>query len=160
MPSTYSQSKFVFCEASLRLDVSVRAQVLNLMKDLQAKYNSLYVCFQPERIRYICDRIAVMYLGKMVEIADREEFFARPLHPYTEAPLSAIPVPDVNVKRERIILKGDVPSPYNPPAGCKFHNRCSKATKFCAQVEPELTEVEAGHFAACHLYSNPQEMKG
>lgn len=147
--------KFIVCdEAVSALDVSVRAQVLNLMMDLQKSkdLSYLFISHDLSVIRYICDKIAVMYLGKIVELADNEELFENTMHPYTEALLSAIPIPDVNVKKEKIILKGDVPSPLNPPSGCRFHTRCPKVMDICKEVEPELLEKKKGHMVACHLW--------
>ncbi|GAI44420.1 unnamed protein product, partial [marine sediment metagenome] len=105
-------------------------------------------------IKYISDRVVVMYLGKIVEIADKKEFFANTLHPYAQALISAVPVPNPDYKKKRIILQGDVPSPADPPKGCGFHPRCSKVMKICSEVEPKLKEIKDGHFCACHLYNN------
>jgi oligopeptide/dipeptide ABC transporter ATP-binding protein len=154
--------EFIFCDEPVSaLDVSVRAQVLNLMKDIQADRDLTYMFVSHDLsvVRFICDRVAVMYLGKIVEIADKHGLFEDAKHPYTEALLSAIPVPDVTVKRERILLEGDLPSPYNPPSGCQFHNRCRYATPYCAVAEPALTKVEDEHYVACHRYSAPEKMK-
>lgn len=154
--------KFVFCDEPVSaLDVSVRAQVLNLMKDIQAELDLTYMFVSHDLsvVRFICDRVAVMYLGKIVEIADKHGLFDNAKHPYTEALLSAIPVPDVDVKQERILLDGDLPSAYNPPSGCQFHNRCRHATKYCSVVEPLLAKVEGEHYVACHLFNDPEKMK-
>ncbi|MBN2046276.1 MAG: dipeptide ABC transporter ATP-binding protein [Anaerolineaceae bacterium] len=134
------------------LDVSIQAQVLNLLKDLQSEFNLtyLFVAHNLGVVEYISNRVAVMYLGKIVEISTRDNVFNHPMHPYTIALLSAVPVPDPTAKRERIILTGDVPSPLNPPSGCRFHPRCPKATPECAEVEPELQEIAPGHFVACN----------
>ena len=145
--------EFVVCdEAVSALDVSVRAQVLNLMRNMQQKKNltSLFISHDLSVVRHISDRIAVMYLGSVVEVAEKAQLYSNPMHPYTKALLSAIPLPDVKKKRQRIILEGDVPSAYNPPSGCKFHTRCPYATDRCRQEAPVLQEVEKGHKAACH----------
>ena len=135
------------------LDVSVQAQVINLLKDLQRDSNLayLFVSHNLAVVEHISHRIAVMYLGKVVELADKKTLFASPLHPYTEALLSAVPVPDPRIKRDRIILRGDVPSPMNPPTGCAFHTRCPYVKDICRVETPSMREVTAGHFAACHL---------
>ena len=147
------EPKFIFCDEPVSaLDVSVRAQVLNLMKDLQKEFNLTYMFISHDLsvVRFLCDRIGVMYLGRMVEIADRQELYDNPMHPYTKALLSAIPVPDVDVKHEPMLLEGDIPSPINPPKGCKFHTRCRYCTEICKNVTPQFEEVEPGHFVACH----------
>ena len=146
--------EFVVCdEAVSALDVSVRAQVLNLMKKMQEKRGLTYLFISHDLsvVRHVSDRVAVMYLGSVVEVAEKRELYGHPLHPYTKALLSAIPIPDANRKRQRIILEGDVPSAYNPPAGCKFHTRCPYATDRCRQEVPALKDVGGGHMAACHL---------
>jgi len=151
------EPKIIMCdEAVSALDVSIRSQIINLLKDLQKEFNLtyLFIAHDLSVIKYISDRVVVMYLGKIVEIADKKEFFADTLHPYAQALISAVPVPNPDYKRERIILKGDVPSPVNPPKGCRFHPRCSKVMKICSEIEPELAKVKEGHFVACHLYSN------
>ena len=136
------------------LDVSIRSQIINLFKELQQEFKLtyLFIAHDLSVIKYISDRVAVMYLGKIVEIAPKKAFFDNTLHPYAQALVSAVPVPNPDFKRKRILLEGDVPSPADPPAGCHFHPRCPKVMEICSQVEPELKEVEKGHFVACHLY--------
>lgn len=146
--------EFVVCDEPVSaLDVSVRSQVLNLMVNLQKTYHLTYLFISHDLsvIRHISTRVAVMYLGQIVEIADTQSLFEKPSHPYTQALLSAIPIPDVNSGRKRQILQGDVPSPIHPPAGCRFHTRCPYATEKCRTVQPEQTEIDPGHFVACHL---------
>lgn len=146
-------SEFVVCdEAVSALDVSVRAQVLNLMRNMQQKKNLTYLFISHDLsvVRHISDRIAVMYLGSVAEVAEKAQLYSNPMHPYTKALLSAIPLPDVKKKRQRIILQGDVPSAYNPPSGCKFHTRCPYATDRCKQEIPVLRQMEKGHQVACH----------
>ncbi|MBI3453452.1 MAG: dipeptide ABC transporter ATP-binding protein [Rhodospirillales bacterium] len=135
------------------LDVSVQAQVVNLLMDLQAEFglSYLFVAHDLAVVEHISHRIAVMYLGRIVELTDKQSLFARPLHPYTEALLSAVPIPDPQMQRKRIILMGDVPSPINRPAGCHFHTRCPYAEAHCRVEEPAMQEVHPGHFVACHL---------
>jgi peptide/nickel transport system ATP-binding protein len=138
------------------LDVSIQSQIINLMQDLQKEFNLTYVFISHDLsvVRHISDRVAVMYLGKMMELADKESLYADPLHPYTQALLSAVPVPKRKnmTKRERIVLQGDLPSPSNPPSGCVFHTRCPAAMESCKQIVPEFKEIKPGHFIACHLY--------
>ena len=134
------------------LDVSIRAQILNLLRDLQQKLGLtyLYISHDLSTVKHICHRVAVMYLGKLVEIAETEELFENPLHPYTVALMSAIPIPDPRHKSNRIVLPGEVPSPISPPSGCRFHPRCPRAIDICAKEEPLLIEVRPGHWLACY----------
>ncbi|MBU8712975.1 dipeptide ABC transporter ATP-binding protein [Brevibacillus sp. HD3.3A] len=148
------QPKLIICdEAVSALDVSIQAQVLNLLKSLQKEFKLTYLFISHDLgvVRHISDRVMVMYLGKVVEIADKKSLFDSPQHPYTQALLSAIPVPDVSKKQERIILRGDVPSPINPPQGCRFHTRCPLAVERCKTEVPALTNVHSTHQVACHL---------
>ena len=135
------------------LDVSIQAQVLNLLEDLQEEFGLtyLFIAHNLSVIKHISDRVAVMYLGKIVELAKTEELFDNPKHPYTEALISAVPVPDPDYKTERILLEGDVPSPVNPPSGCYFHPRCRYAREVCRTETPVYRTVEREHFATCHL---------
>lgn len=135
------------------LDVSIQAQIINLLSDLQQEKQLTYLFISHDLsvVEHLCDRIGVMYLGSMVEMASKEEMFRNPLHPYTKALLSAVPIPDPTLRRERIVLKGDIPSPANPPSGCKFHTRCPLATDICKQQIPEYRDVGDQHFVACHL---------
>ncbi|WP_066386291.1 ABC transporter ATP-binding protein [Neobacillus mesonae] len=138
------------------LDVSIQAQIINLMEDLQSEFGLTYIFISHDLsvVRHISDRVGVMYLGKMMELANKEDLFANPLHPYTRALMSAVPVPRKNglAKRERIILTGDLPSPANPPKGCVFHTRCPHAMPACREAVPAFKEVQPNHFIACHLY--------
>lgn len=147
--------KFIICDEPISaLDVSIQAQVVNLLKDLQDKLGLtyLFIAHDLSMVRYISDRVGVMYLGHMMELADSEELYENPLHPYTKALLSAIPIPDPKIQRsrQRIMLEGDVPSPINPPEGCRFVDRCSYATKVCREKTPEFREIKENHFVACH----------
>ncbi|MCD2345693.1 ABC transporter ATP-binding protein [Clostridium guangxiense] len=147
--------KFIVADEPVSaLDVSIQAQIINLLIKLQREkgFSCLFISHDLSVVEYICQKVGVMYLGNMVELAENEELFKNPLHPYTKALLSAVPVPDPKFKRNRIILKGDIPSPANPPSGCKFHTRCNYATDRCSNEIPEYREIDKNHFVACHLY--------
>ena len=152
-----TEPKFVVCdEAVSALDVSIQSQIINLLKDLKDKENLTYMFISHDLsvVKYISDRIAVMYLGVIVELTSSEELFANPLHPYTRALLSAIPTTDINKDKEMVILEGDIPSPINPPPGCKFNTRCKECMEICLSVAPEWREQVPGHFVACHKYDD------
>ncbi|GAB4449138.1 MAG: dipeptide ABC transporter ATP-binding protein [Anaerolineales bacterium] len=145
---------FIICDEPVSaLDVSIQSQVLNILKDLQQEFGLtyLFIAHNLSVVEHISDRVAVMYLGKMVELTTRDELFRNPLHPYTQALMSAIPIPNPRLKRQRVILKGDVPSPLNPPKGCRFHPRCPLAMERCSQEEPVFREVSPDHWVACWL---------
>jgi len=147
--------KLIICDEPVSaLDVSIQAQVINLLGDLKKEFQLSYILIAHDLsvVNHVSDRIAVMYLGKVIELTTKKKLLTKPLHPYTQALMSAVPVLDPDKKKQRIILKGDVPSPVNPPSGCRFHPRCFKAMEVCSQMEPLWAEVEPEHFAMCHLY--------
>lgn len=147
---------FIICDEPVSaLDVSIQAQIINLLKDLQEKYGMAYLFISHDLsvVEHISDTVGVMYLGDMVEFASKNDIFDNPMHPYTEALFSAIPIPDPTRKTNRIILEGSIPSPANPPSGCKFHTRCSRCMDICSREIPQMREIETGHFVRCHLFS-------
>lgn len=149
------EPKFIVCDEPISaLDVSIQAQVVNLLIKLQKEFGLTYLFISHDLsvVEHISDTVGVMYLGNLVEYGETDDIFANPLHPYTKALFSAIPIPDPTVKRERIVLQGSIPSPANPPAGCKFHTRCPYATERCKTEAPKQCEVEPGHYVVCHLY--------
>lgn len=151
--------EFIVCDEPVSaLDVSIQAQIINLLRDLQKQFGLTYLFISHDLsvVEHISDTVGVMYLGNMVEFADTDKIFSKPLHPYTEALFSAIPIPDPDYKMNRVILEGSIPSPANPPSGCKFHTRCSKCMEICKHFQPDFTEVEPGHFCACHLYNSEE----
>lgn len=152
--------ELVICDEPVSaLDVSIQAQIINMLIDLRKNLGLTYIFISHDLsvVKHISDEVGVMYLGSLVEYGTKERVFENTLHPYTKALFSAVPVPNPHVKMNRIILKGDIPSPVNPPKGCKFHTRCDKCMEICKHVVPEYKEVEQGHFCACHLYNSPEE---
>ncbi len=152
--------KFIVCDEPVSaLDVSIQAQVLNILRDLQQDFGLtyLFIAHNLSVVEHFSDRVGVMYLGKMVEMATREDLYANPIHPYTQALMSAIPIPDPTIKRQRILLEGDVPSPINPPSGCPFHTRCPLAYDKCSQEVPPFNDYGVEHFAACWLAEDGEE---
>lgn len=152
------QPEFIICDEPISaLDVSIQAQIVNMLEDLQSELGLtyLFIAHDLSMVKHISNRVGVMYLGKLIELADSDELYCNPTHPYTQALLSAIPVADPveSRKKNRIILEGDVPSPINPPSGCRFRTRCRYAMKKCEEIEPEFKEISSGHFCACHLVS-------
>lgn len=156
---------FIVCDEPVSaLDVSIQAQIINLLKQLQKEFNLTYLFISHDLsvVEHISDTVGVMYLGSLVEFSETEKIFKNPLHPYTKALFSAIPVPDPDYKMDRIVLEGSIPSPANPPSGCKFHTRCKeckeRGMEICKKVAPPYKELEPGHFCACHLYDTPEEL--
>ena len=152
--------ELVVCDEPVSaLDVSIQAQIINMLKELQQELGLTYIFISHDLsvVKHISDEVGVMYLGSMVEYGSKERIFDNTLHPYTKALFSAVPVPNPHVKMNRVILKGDIPSPVNPPKGCKFHTRCEQCMEICKKVPPMYKEVEEGHFCACHLYATDEE---
>jgi oligopeptide/dipeptide ABC transporter ATP-binding protein len=154
--------KFIVCDEPVSaLDVSVQSQVLNLLSDLQDEFQLtyLFIAHNLAVVRHLSSRVGVMYLGKLAELAEADDLYENPRHPYTKALLSAIPIPDPTVRRERIVLKGDLPSPANPPSGCRFHTRCPMAQEICKVEEPPLRDIGGGHLSACHFAEDVTPLK-
>ena len=154
--------ELVICDEPVSaLDVSIQAQIINMLKELQAELGLTYIFISHDLsvVKHISDEVGVMYLGSLVEYGTKERIFNNTLHPYTKALFSAVPVPNPHVKMNRVMLKGDIPSPVNPPKGCKFHTRCEQCMEICKHVPPKYHEVEEGHFCACHLYDSPEELQ-
>jgi len=150
------EPKFIICDEPVSaLDVSIRAQILNLLQDLKSKFGLTYLFISHDLavIYQICDRVAVMYMGKIVELAGRDTIYKKPLHPYTQILMQAIPIPNPHLRQEFKLLEGELPNPLNLPSGCRFHPRCKKATKTCKETEPLLKKIESNHWVACHLYA-------
>ena len=153
--------EFIVCDEPVSaLDVSIQAQIINLLKDLQEQYNLTYLFISHDLsvVEHISDTVGVMYLGSLVEYGEKEDIFKNPLHPYTKALFSAIPIPDPDAKMNRIVLEGSIPSPANPPSGCKFHTRCSSCMEICKHQAPVQKEIEPGHFVVCHLFNDAEEV--
>ena len=152
--------EFIICDEPVSaLDVSIQAQIVNLLRQLQQEYHLTYLFISHDLsvVEHICDTVGVMYLGNLVEYADTDALYRSPLHPYTQALFSAIPIPDPDRRLDRIILEGNIPSPANPPTGCKFHTRCPRRMEICSEIVPQLTEIEPGHSCACHLYKEVRD---
>lgn len=152
--------KLIICDEPVSaLDVSVQSQILNLMEGLRDQFNLTYIFIAHDLsvVKHISDRVGVMYLGRLVELTDKDSLYDDPKHPYTKALLSAVPLPDPDIEKERIILEGDVPSPSNPPTGCAFHTRCPMAMDICQNIRPKFEQVEVNHFVACHLYNETEQ---